>query len=243
MEPHCFKHAVPWSLYICSTQHSPERHDYGKNPENSVFVNERKKRNSIWIRQGIAQWWRTYGTRAISGIRKPLCGHAHSRSSTEFVTREGHGDWLLLRSGQGQPPEKTLLMRGGLVILPTLNQEHQLRLRSMQLQRLSPLGGLTSPLVQVTSLRWKKQGINRKLFNRKSISRNTTHRQSYHLQANANQARNQLRITGEAKSFPRGAQIFWTTRPIFLNYAQHIFPGRAKIFLGWVSPPWLRAWC
>jgi len=45
------------------------------------------------------------------------------------------------------------------------------------------------------------------------------------------QARNQLGIPGGAKSFLRGAQIFWTVSNSFkLNYVQHIF-------LGGASPP------
>ena len=46
------------------------------------------------------------------------------RSSTELVAKkiEGHGVRLLPRSGQ--PPEITLLKRGGLVALPGLSQEH-----------------------------------------------------------------------------------------------------------------------
>ena len=82
------------------------------------------------LRKNLGQWWRIYGTRARGGTHSSLCGHAHCRSSTEFVTREGHRARLLPRSGQGQPPEKTLLMRGGLVTLPMLNQQHQLRLSS-----------------------------------------------------------------------------------------------------------------
>ena len=55
------------------------------------------------------------------------------------------------------------------------------------------------------------------------------------------QARSQLGTPGGAKGFLRGAQIFELC-PIVLNHVQHIFPGGAKIFLGGIHPPWLRAW-
>jgi len=42
------------------------------------------------------------------------------------------------------------------------------------------------------------------------------------------QARNQLGTPGGAKSFLRGAQIFWTM-PTVLNHVQHIFPGGENI--------------
>jgi len=57
------------------------------------------------------------------------------------------------------------------------------------------------------------------------------------------QARNQLGTPGGAKSFLRGAQMFWTTVcPIVFNHIQHIFPGGVKNFLGGYSTPWLRPW-
>jgi len=42
------------------------------------------------------------------------------------------------------------------------------------------------------------------------------------------QARNQLETPGGAKSFLGGAKIF-ELFPVFSNYIQHIFPGKAKI--------------
>ena len=45
------------------------------------------------------------------------------------------------------------------------------------------------------------------------------------------QARSQFGTPEEAKSFPRGAKFFELC-PIFLNYVQHIFQGKAKNFLG-----------
>jgi len=62
-----------------------------------------------FLNYSLDQWWRTYGTRARGGTHSPLCGHAHRRSSAEFVTRqvEVRGAWLLPRLRQ--PSEKTLL--------------------------------------------------------------------------------------------------------------------------------------
>jgi len=50
------------------------------------------------------------------------------------------------------------------------------------------------------------------------------------------QARNQLGTPRGAKSFLRGAQIFYTMS-IGLNYVQNIFPPGAKNFLGGSAPP------
>jgi len=49
------------------------------------------------------------------------------------------------------------------------------------------------------------------------------------------QTRNQLESLRKAKCLLRGAQIFKLC-PIVLNYVQHTFPGRAKIFLGDKAP-------
>ena len=50
------------------------------------------------------------------------------------------------------------------------------------------------------------------------------------------QARSQLGTPGGAKSFLRGAQIFWTMSNSFKLYPTH-FSGGAKNFLGGDSPP------
>ena len=60
----------------------------------------------------------------------------------------------------------------------------------------------------------------------------------------AEQARNQLGSPGGAKSFLRGAQIFWTVSNNFKR-CQYIFPGGKKFSRGTSPPlrhPWLRAW-
>jgi len=41
----------------------------------------------------------------------------------------------------------------------------------------------------------------------------------------------------EGRSVCREGPTFFELCPIFLNYAQHIFPGGAKNFLGGASPP------
>ena len=48
-------------------------------------------------KNGLEQWWRTYGTRARGGTQSPLCGHAHHHPSTVFITRkpQGRGAGLL----------------------------------------------------------------------------------------------------------------------------------------------------
>ena len=38
--------------------------------------------------EALGQWWRTYGTRVRGGTHSSLCGHAHRRSSAEFITRD-----------------------------------------------------------------------------------------------------------------------------------------------------------
>ena len=50
-----------------------------------------------------------------------------------------------------------------------------------------------------------------------------------------NQARNQLGTSGGAKSFLRGAQIFWTMSNSFKQYPTHFSRG-AKNFLGGIRP-------
>jgi len=57
------------------------------------------------------------------------------------------------------------------------------------------------------------------------------------------QVRNQLGTPGGAKSFPRGAQIFWTMSNIFKLCPTH-FSRWGENFLGGLrppAPPWLRA--
>jgi len=51
------------------------------------------------------------------------------------------------------------------------------------------------------------------------------------------QARNQLGTPAAAKSFLRGARIFWTMSNSFQRYAQHIFPGEANNFARGASLP------
>jgi len=50
------------------------------------------------------------------------------------------------------------------------------------------------------------------------------------------QARNQLGTPGGAKSFPRGAQIFWTTSNIFKLCPTHFTRGGEKFFWGRSRP-------
>jgi len=54
------------------------------------------------------------------------------------------------------------------------------------------------------------------------------------------QARNQLGTPGRAKSFLRGAQIFWTMSNSFKRFPTHFSRGGEKKF--YLRPPWLRAW-
>jgi len=61
------------------------------------------------------------------------------------------------------------------------------------------------------------------------------------------QARDPLGSLGGAKTFLRGAHIFWTSLcPIISNHVQYIFPGGGEKFSrgGFAppAPPWLRAW-
>ena len=55
------------------------------------------------------------------------------------------------------------------------------------------------------------------------------------------QARNQRSTPGEAKSFLRGAQIFWTMSNSFKRCPTHFSRGGEK-FPRVLWPPWLRAW-
>jgi len=92
---------------------------------------------------GIEQWWRTYGTRATGCTHRPLCGHAHRRSSTEFVSRKIEGRGVRLLPKSGQPPEMTLLRRGGLITpTPVLNQEHPLTQHVTS--EIIPFGNITA---------------------------------------------------------------------------------------------------
>jgi len=65
-----------------------------------------------------------------------------------------------------------------------------------------------------------------------------------HSDKHHNQARNQLGTPGEAKSFPWGAEIFWTMSNLFKLRPTHFFRGGRKISWGNrpPAPPWLRAW-
>jgi len=54
------------------------------------------------------------------------------------------------------------------------------------------------------------------------------------------QARNQLGTPGGRRVFQEGENIFKLC-PLALKYVQHILPGRAKIFLGGLRLPWVRA--